>query len=78
MSEEVAKYDWGQRVRTTVDLHNDGSYPDHEPDALLTPAGVTGEVVQVGRHLESETTVYLVEFSKSLVIGCLEEEIEAA
>jgi nitrogen fixation protein NifZ len=77
MSGDQAKFDWGQRVRAAIDLVNDGSFPDHEPDALLTPAGTLGEVVQVGRHTETETIVYLVEFSEKLVIGCFEEEIEA-
>ena len=70
------KFDWGQRVRAAVDLLNDGSYPDHDADALLVKTGETGEVVQVGAHVETETTIYLVEFSPQLVVGCLEEEIE--
>lgn len=78
MSEEQPKFDWGQRVRAAADLVNDGSYPDQEPDALLVAAGAMGEVVQVGRHVEMETTVYLVEFSEKLVIGCFEEELEPA
>jgi nitrogen fixation protein NifZ len=71
------KFDWGRRVRATVDLFNDGSFPDQEPEALLVKAGDPGEVVQIGSHVESETTVYLVEFSEKFVIGCLEDEIEA-
>lgn len=72
-----AKFDWGMRVRATIDLFNDGSYPDQEAEALLVKAGDPGEIVQVGHHVESETTIYLVEFGeKKLVIGCLEEEIE--
>jgi nitrogen fixation protein NifZ len=71
------KFEWGRRVRAAVDLFNDGSYPDHEPEALLVKAGDAGEVVQIGAHLESETTVYLVEFCNKLVVGCFEEEIEA-
>ena len=41
-------------------------------------AGDIGEVVQVGAHVESETTIYLVEFSEKIVIGCLEDEIVPA
>lgn len=70
------KYDWGMRVRATTDLFNDGSYPDFEPEALLVKAGDPGEIVQVGQHVESETTVYLVEFGERLVVGCFAEEIE--
>ena len=71
------KFQWGRRVRAVVDLFNDGSYPELEPEALLAPAGEAGEVVQIGAHVESRTTVYLVEFENKRVVGCLEEEIEA-
>ena len=30
-------YQWGQKVSTEADIFNDGSYPDPEPEALLTP-----------------------------------------
>lgn len=78
MSLAPAKYDWGQRVRAAIDLVNDGSYPDRETDALLVKSGETGEVVQVGAHVETETIIYLVEFAPQLVVGCLEDEIEPA
>lgn len=71
-----AKFDWGMRVRATTDLVNDGSYPDRADDELLVKTGDTGEIVNVGMHVETETAVYLVEFSPQLVIGCLEDEIE--
>lgn len=77
MSEEI-KYDWGMRVRATTDLVNDGSYPDRAEDELLVKSGDVGEIVNIGAHVESETTIYLVEFSPQLVVGCLEEEIEPA
>jgi nitrogen fixation protein NifZ len=69
------KYQWGQRVKALIDLHNDGSFPDAPPNSLLVAIGATGEIVQVGAHAESNTPVYLVEFSERLVVGCLEEEI---
>ena len=72
------KFGWGRRVRAAVDLFNDGSFPEKEAEALLVKAGDPGEVVQVGAHVELETTIYLVEFSEQIVIGCLEDEIEAA
>jgi nitrogen fixation protein NifZ len=71
-------YQWGQIVRSTADLVNDGSFPDHPADALLVPCGTMGEIVNIGHHAESNTPVYLVEFNGRLVIGCLEEELAAA
>ncbi len=72
------KYQWGQRVRAACDLVNDGSYPERTADELLVDAGAVGEIVRVGTHEESGTPIYLVEFSSSLVVGCLEEELTLA
>jgi len=69
------KFQWGQRVATLTDLHNDGSFPDAELDALLAAVGDQGEIVQVGMHTDSNTPVYLVEFGDRRVVGCMEEEI---
>ncbi len=69
------KFEWGQRVRATADLFNDGSYPEQPENALLVRAGDAGEIVQVGSHVETETPVYLVEFGEHRVVGCLEDEI---
>ena len=71
----LPKYQWGQRVRAMVDLHNDGSFPDAPAEALLVGVGDSGEIVQVGRHTEANLPIYLVEFGERLVVGCLEEEI---
>ena len=74
---ESPKFQWGQPVQTIDDLFNDGSYPNLPADALLVNGGDRGEIVQIGAHVESNTTVYLVEFSENRVIGCLEDEIMA-
>jgi nitrogen fixation protein NifZ len=71
----IPKYQWGQRVKALLDLHNDGSYPDFPKAALLVKNSDAGEIVQVGTHTESNTPIYLVEFAEHLVVGCLEEEI---
>lgn len=71
-------FQWGQRVRAIADLFNDGSFPDHEPDARLVAVGDVGEIVQVGTHVDSNTPVYLVEFGPRRVVGCWEEEIAAS
>jgi len=71
----TAKFQWGQPVRAVADLFNDGTYPHWPEDALLVLGGDRVEVVQIGAHVESNTTVYLVEFSENRVVGCLEDEI---
>ena len=72
------KYQWGQPVKTVVDLLNDGSYPDVEENVLLIASGTQGEIVQTGMHEESNTPVYIVEFPDGKVIGCMEQELEPA
>jgi len=71
----IPRFQWGQRVKALVDLHNDGSFPDAAVEALLVNVGDVGEIVQVGTHAEANLPVYLVEFGERLVVGCLEEEI---
>jgi len=71
----LPRYQWGQRVKAQVNLHNDGSFPDAPLEALLVNLGDVGEIVQVGTHTEANFPVYLVEFGERLVVGCLEEEI---
>ena len=57
------KYQWGQKVKTLIDLYNDGSYPDFPEEALLVGLGTTGEIVQVGTHTDTNTPIYLIEFT---------------
>jgi nitrogen fixation protein NifZ len=71
----LPKYQWGQRVRATIDLINDGSFPNAPVDGLLVAVGDSGEIVQVGTQTEGNFPIYLVEFGERLVVGCLEEEI---
>ena len=72
-------YREGQRVAATVDLFNDGSHPQRDMEALLVEAGATGEVVQVGRHVDENMPIYMVDFlaadGRPCVVGCLEEEL---
>jgi nitrogen fixation protein NifZ len=65
----------GQKVEATADLFNDGSYPDEVLNALLVRQGEQGEVVQVGKHTDSGTFVYMVEFASKRVVGCFEAEL---
>lgn len=68
------QYQWGQQVVALVDLVNDGTHPNHAPEAVLVEAGSEGEIVQVGQHVEANQPVYMVDFD-GIVVGCLEEEI---
>lgn len=74
-------FEWGQQVKAAIDLVNDGSHPNFEPEGLLAAAGTQGEIVNVGHHRDNNTPVYLVDFlvasGAQVVIGCLEEELTA-
>ncbi|SCB31233.1 nitrogen fixation protein NifZ [Bradyrhizobium shewense] len=69
------KYRRGQRVKTAVDLINDNSFPDTEPEGVLLAAGATGEIINVAIHNEANVPIYIVDFGEQLLIGCFEEEI---
>ena len=69
------RFEWGQRVEAVVDLFNDGSYPERSSKALLVAVGDAGEIVQVGRHVDSGSFVYMVEFALNQVVGCMEPEL---
>jgi nitrogen fixation protein NifZ len=71
------KFELGRKVRATEDLLNDGSYPDTPEQAVLVGVDSLGEIIKIGTHLETESTVYLVEFGER-VIGCLEGELAPA
>ena len=60
----MPKFQWGQRVRAQIDLHNDGSFPDAPAEAVLVRTGDVGEIVQVGTHTEANLPIYLVEFGE--------------
>lgn len=73
----VPLYQWGQRVVALDALRNDGSHPEHAPDAVLAEPGAVGEIVNIGHATVQNEPVYLVEFGRC-VVGCFEEEIAPA
>ncbi|MCP3392421.1 nitrogen fixation protein NifZ [Bradyrhizobium sp. CCGB12] len=75
MEPRVPKYRSGQRVKTAVDVINDGSVENAPPEGILVGAGGIGEIVRVLMHTEASVPIYLVDFGGRLVVGCLEEEI---
>jgi nitrogen fixation protein NifZ len=74
-AEDKPRFGWGQRVRAVEDLFNDGTYPEQPVDALLVRKGEAGEIVKVGKHVNSQTVVYLVEFENNQAVGCVEAEL---
>ena len=76
MSAEIKpRYEWGLRVRAAKDLFNDGSFPEKPQEALLVREGDAGEIVQIGKQVDTGAAVYMVEFATNMVVGCFEPEI---
>lgn len=69
------RYEWGLHVRAAKDLLNDGSYPEKPENALLVKEGDVGEIVQIGKQIDTGAPVYMVEFATDMVVGCFESEI---
>lgn len=69
------RWDYGDAVRVTRNVRNDGTYPGLEPGAFLVRRGSIGYVVNVGTFLQDQI-IYSVNFlEEGRVVGCREEEL---
>jgi nitrogen fixation protein NifZ len=74
----LPKYEYGNEVRVTRNVRNDGTYPGMETGELLVRRGSVGYVQNVGTFLQDQI-IYSVHFIDiNRVIGCREEEIIGA
>ncbi|HKI62725.1 MAG TPA: nitrogen fixation protein NifZ [Mariprofundaceae bacterium] len=72
------RFDYGDEVRVTRNVRNDGTYPGLETGQLLVRRGSTGHVRDVGSFLQDQI-IYTVHFvEQDRVVGCREEELLAA
>ena len=73
-----ARWDYGEAVRLTRNVRNDGTYPGLDPGAFLVRRGSVGYVVDVGTFLQDQI-IYSVNFlDEGKIIGCREEELIGA
>jgi nitrogen fixation protein NifZ len=69
------RYDYGDEVRVTRNVRNDGTFPGQPYGALLVRRGSTGHVVNVGTFLQDQI-IYSVHFlDLGRMVGCREEEL---
>jgi len=69
------RFDYGDEVRATRNVRNDGTYPGLDTGQLLVRRGSTGYVRDVGTFLQDQI-IYTVHFvDQDRVIGCREEEL---
>jgi len=69
------RYDYGDEVRVTRNVRNDGTYPGLDVGAFLVRRGSVGYVVNVGTFLQDQV-IYSVHFlDEQRLVGCREEEL---
>ncbi len=70
-----ARYDFGDPVRVTRNVRNDGTFPGMDPGNLLVRRGSVGYVMNVGTFLQDQI-IYTVNFlDQDRIVGCREEEL---
>jgi nitrogen fixation protein NifZ len=72
------RYDYGDQVRVTRNVRNDGTYPGMEMGQFLVRRGSVGYVQNVGTYLQDQI-IYSVHFlDEDKLVGCREEELIGA
>lgn len=72
------RFEFGEAVRVTRNVRNDGTYPGREIGDLLIRRGSVGHVIEVGTFLQDQViyTVHFLDHGK--MVGCRAEELIAA
>lgn len=72
------RFDYGDAVRVTRNVRNDGTYPGLVMGNLLVRRGSVGYVMNVGTFLQDQL-IYTVHFiDQGRIVGCREEELLGA
>jgi nitrogen fixation protein NifZ len=72
------RFDYGDEVRVTRNVRNDGTFPGLDPGNLLVRRGSVGVVMNIGTFLQDQI-IYTVNFiDQDRIVGCREEELIAA
>jgi nitrogen fixation protein NifZ len=69
------RYEFGEAVRVTRNVRNDGTYPGKEIGELLVRRGSVGHVIEMGTFLQDQV-IYTVHFlDQGKMVGCRVEEL---
>lgn len=69
------RFDFGEAVRVTRNVRNDGTYPGMPVGELLIRRGCVGHVIEVGTFLQDQV-IYTVHFlDQGRMVGCRAEEL---
>lgn len=70
------KFEYGEAVRVTRNLRNDGTYPGEPTGRLLIRQGSVGYVRDLGTFLQDQL-IYSVDFIEAgRMVGCREQELQ--
>ena len=74
----IPTWDYGEAVRVTRNVRNDGTFPGCATGQLLVRRGSIGHVCDIGSFLQDQI-IYSVHFlAGDRVVGCREEELIGA
>ncbi|MGR9037726.1 MAG: nitrogen fixation protein NifZ [Gammaproteobacteria bacterium] len=69
------RFDFGEAVRVTRNVRNDGTYPGMAVGDLLIRRGSVGHVIEMGTFLQDQV-IYTVHFlEQGRMVGCRAEEL---
>ena len=72
---DEGRFDFGEAVRVTRNVRNDGTYPGLDVGHLLIRRGSVGNVIEVGTFLQDQV-IFTVHFlSSGRMVGCRLEEL---
>jgi nitrogen fixation protein NifZ len=72
---DEGRFEFGESVRITRNVRNDGTYPGMEVGDLLVRRGSVGNVIEVGTFLQDQI-IYTVHFlQQGRMVGCRLEEL---
>lgn len=72
---DEGRFEYGEAVRVTRNVRNDGTYPGKEIGDLLVRRGSVGHVIEMGTFLQDQVifTVHFLE--QGCMVGCRLEEL---
>lgn len=69
------RFEFGEKVRVTRNVRNDGTYPGMPVGELLVRRGSVGHVIEMGTFLQDQV-IYTVHFlDQGRMVGCRAEEL---
>jgi nitrogen fixation protein NifZ len=72
---DEGRFEYGEAVRVTRNVRNDGTYPGKEVGELLVRRGSVGNVIEMGTFLQDQV-IYTVHFlDQGRMVGCRLEEL---